>query len=629
MSTAKILFVSFITFCILGMLLLFSMQKSAQLSLDMGNMELISKEKENKYTSVNDALQSAEATIEQIKNENARIPQLEHDIKTIEQEKLVYVQQLDDFQNELQNQEDTNKQHLIKISTLQKQQDSDQQSLVALQSQATELTTALEVALTDLEEKTLKIDIFTDTLSKKDRVIQIYKEKLDKAAEDIVLLETSDSNEQLNLVLILDELAQKTALAKDLENKLITANNEAIAAGIDSSTIISVNTENQTLVDKLTLENDYLTTGMKELSATIKVLETKKAAMDELVASLTSEIEQLELLVTDKDKALAALQHDVDKYAQQINQLSVTISAREDEVLAVKKQAQGIAAPLTEKITGLELQVTQAANQFAGLTDELSESQSGLNSIEEEKQLIVDELRSTKIALESIQNQLGETEKNQTALQESISMLEQQLAAKDESIETITVALTTATALATDNETFAAGLNEQLTTAKNEIISRNAEQEELISRLIGEVADAKAAATELLEQTTGLQARNEELLAALTTKEKEIETVEDIALEAVIEVEKITETEGTSVEPEAEPIPEPEDVEIIVIDEVTETIATPEAVTEPLDIEIVDEQATLEEPVEELPVVEEVEAQTNQATEEIPLQDDSANAENL
>ena len=625
MSTAKILFFSFITFCLFGMFLLFSMQKNAQLSLDMESMQLISKEKDSKFSAANEALKAAEAKIEEIKKENARIPQLEKNISTIEKEKMVYVQQLDDFQNELQKQVDLVKEYVSKIKSLEGQHASDQQSVAALQAQTSELSAALAVALVDLEEKTLQIEQFADTLTKKERVIQIYKEKLDKAEENIALLEQGDSNEKLNLVLILDELAHKTELAKELKNKLAIANNKAIAAGIDSNAIVSINKKNQELVDKLSLENDNLTTGMKELHAIIKNLESKKAAADELVSSLTAEVEQLQLLVDDKDKALAALQLEADAYAQQINQLSVTISAREEEVLAVKKQAQSIAEPLTEKITGLELQVTQAANQFAGLTDELNQSQSGLSSLEEEKKLLNDELESAKVALESMQNKLSEAENNQTSLQESIATLEQQLASKDDAIEEITVALTAATALATDNEALAQGLNEQLAASKNEILSKNDEQDERIARLIDEVAQAKAVANELQEQTAGLQARNEELLAALAAKETQAVESEAVEAEPETTVEPLTEESApeevepaTVTETEVEAVSESAEAVTVEKEEIVEETENTDAGT------VVAEEA---EEVEET-ATDEAQTQTEEPVE-VPLQDDSANVENL
>ncbi len=649
MSTAKILFISFISICIVGMFLLFSMQKSSQLSLDMEDMQLISKEKDNKIASIKDALQSANTTIKQVQAENTKIPKLKSSLETIEKEKLVYIQQLDDFQAELQNQVDLAGQRFTEIATLQEQHNSIKQAHTNLQAESTELLTAHEATLLDLENRTLMIEEFTETLVKKERVIQIYKEKLDKAAEDIVVLQTNDSNEQLNLVLILDELARKTALAKDLGNKLSTANNEAIAAGTDPNTTIAINNENQALVDKLSLENDYLATGIKELKTIIEELEISEASAKELIDSFTAEIEQLQFLIVDKDKALAALQLDANASAQLINQLSVTITAREEEVVAVKEQTMGIAAPLTEKITGLELQGTRAATQIEDLTDNLKQSQTSLATIAEEKQLINDELVSTKVAIESMQNKLGDAETNQTALQDSISAFEQELITKDEAMVTMTAALAAATSLAAENETFAAGLNEQLAASQNAATVQTTEMEERISKLIDEVATAQAVTTELTENTANLQARNDELLAALAAKEEQIEVIEDIAVEAVIEEETIIEALETATEPETEAVPEPEAVEIIVVDEVTETETAPAEATEPLEVVVVDEvivdeviavedqvtsDASVEIVAEEIVVIdeivaEEVEAPTEQAVEAVPLQEDSDNEENM
>jgi chromosome segregation ATPase len=622
------------------------MQKSAQLSLDMKDMQLIAKEKDNKIALINESLQTAQSTINQIQTENKQISTLKNNLDTIKKEKLVYVQQLDDFQVELQNQIDLAKQRFIDISTLQEQHDRIQRAHKDLQVESSKLATAHQAILLDLDDRNTKIGEFTETLDKKERVIQIYKEKLDKAADDIALLQKTDTNEQLNLVLILDELAQKTALAKELGNKLSIANNEAIASGIDPNTTVTINKENQALIDNLTLENDTLGAGINEFRTIIEKLEIKQAAAEKLLESFAAEVEQLQFLITDKDKELAVLRLQADGSAQQINQLAATVTAREEEVVAVKEQTKAIAAPLTEKITGLELEITQASSQITNIEEQLSQTQSTLESMGEEKQLLVDELASTKLALKAIQSKLDASETDQTALQEKISAFEQELASKDESIEAMTAAIAAATTLAAENETFAAGLNEQLASSKNEAITQTAEMDERISRLIDEIAAAKAVTTELTENAASLQARNDELLGALAVKEIQINVVEEIAVEAVIEEEAIIENEETTSEPENENVIAPETMEIIIIDEETEGSASvPESATDPAEnaaveeVLVIEDQVNSEEPVvkivaEEILVVEEgiveeKEEQTKTVTEEIPLQEDSSNAENL
>ena len=622
-STAKILFGSFLTICIVGMFLLFSMQKSAQLTLDKEAMQLVSNEKDNKIASINDALTAAKNTVGEVETLNKRIPELKIQLETTEKEKLVYVQQLDDFQAELQNQVDIAEKRLTEIHALQEQQNSNQQTLAdtsdalaTVEQQNSELAAALEITLHDVENKAQNLQHLTDTLIQKDRVIQIYKEKLDKTAEDIQLLQITDSNEQLNLKLILDELAEKTTLVNDLGKKLEQATMNAMALGREGNASASPNNEDQILIDKLSLENDFLGTGIKEQNKIIKELEVNLAAADELLASFDAEIEQLQFLVTEKDQELKALQLNAEGSEQELNQLSATLNARDEEIVAVKEQTMGIAAPLTEKITGLELQLTQAANQYTNLAEELNQSQSSLLSLEDEKQLISDELSSVQVALESNQKKLIESEENQAALQDSVSNLEQQISSTNETQAALATELEDTSLLASEKETAIEELNNQLEDAKNQNIALATEQEDRISRLIDEVATAKAVSTELTEKAANLQARNEELLAALAAKEAPVQEIEAIEAEDVTVPETASEPEAAI---EIEAVVEP--LEVIVIE-------TAQAPLEEQSVVEAEEPAT-EETVTETVSDESVQAETESVTEEPPLQEDSENEENM
>jgi len=628
-STAKILFGSFLTICIIGMFLLFSMQKSAQLTLDKEAMQLISNEKDTKIASINDALTAAKATVEEVEAQNKHIPELKTQLETTEKEKLVYVQQLDDFQAELQNQVDTAEQRLTEIHALQEQQSNTQQTLAdtsdaltTVEQQNNELAAALEITLHDVEDKVLNLQHLTDTLIQKDRVIQIYKEKLDTAAEDIQLLQTADSNEQLNLKLILDELAVKTALVNDLGKKFEQATINAMALGSEGNTSASPTNEDQILIDKLSLENDFLSTGIKEQNETIKKLEVNLAAADELLASFDAEIEQLQFLVTEKDQELKALQLEAEGSEQELNQLSATLNARDEEIVAIKEQTMGIAAPLTEKITGLELQLTQAANQYTTLAEELNQSQSALLSLEDEKQIISDELSSVQVALETNQNKLTESEEKQAAMQDSVNNLEQQISSTSEAQTVLATELEDTSLLASEKETAIKELSGQLEDAKNQNIALTTEQEERISRLIDEVAAAKAMSTKLTEEAANLQARNEELLAALAAKEEPVQEVEAIEAEDADVAEEVTVPETAS-ELEAAGKVEAvvEQLEVIVIE-------TEQAPQEEQSVVEAEEPAT-EETETETVSDESVQAETEPVTEEIPLQDDSQNEENM
>ncbi len=646
-STAKILFGSFLAICIVGMFLLFSMQKSAQLTLDKDAMQLVANEKDNKIESINDALTAAKATVEKVATQNKRIPKLKAQLDTTEKEKLVYVQQLDDFQAELQNQVDIAEQRLGNIRTLQEQQNSDQQTLAntnealaTAELQNNELATALETTLHDIEDKALNLQQLTDILIQKDRVIQIYKEKLDRASDDIQLLQTADSNEQLNLKLILDDLAVKTALVNDLGKKLEQTAMDAMVSGTNGNTHVSTANEDQILIEKLSLENDFLGTGIKEQNKIIKELELNIAAANQLLASFDTEIEQLQFLVTEKDKEQKALQLKAEGTDQELKQLAATLNARADEIAAVKEQTMGIAAPLTEKITSLELQITQAANQYTTLAEELSEAQSALLATQGEKQLISDELSSTQVALETNQNILSESVYKQTAMEETLNGLEQQLSSTNEVQVALATELENTTLLTSEKETAIEKLSSQLEAAKKENIALETEQDERISRLIDEVAAAKVVSAELAEKTANLQERNEELLAALAARE-EVPIPEATLETEVIEPEEVVVPEVTLetevIEPEEVVVPEtssdPEDAGEAVGEvepEQLEVIAI-ETESAPQDVETVveAEEPTAEDTATENVSDDSVQDATNPVMEEIPLQEDSANEENM
>jgi chromosome segregation ATPase len=623
-STAKILFGSFLAICFVGMFLLFSMQKSAQLTLDKEAIQLVSNQKNTKITSINDALTASKAIVEEVQTQNKRIPELETQLETTEKEKLVYVQQLDDFQAELQNQVDIAEQRLSQIRSLQEQQNSSQlsltdtsETLAAVELQNNELAAALEITLGDVENKAITLQELTETLLQKDRVIQIYKEKLDKAAEDIQLFQTADSNEQLNLKLILDELAVKSALASELSKKLEQAAINAMVSGTEGNVPSSTNNENQLLIERLSLENDFLGSGMKEQNEIIRELETNLAATKELLASFDAEIEQLQFLATEKETELKNLQLQATGSEQELNQLTATLTAREKEIVAVKEQTMGIAAPLTEKITGLELQITQAANQNTTLADELSQEKSVLSSLQDEKQIINDELASAQVALETTQNKLTETKEIQTALQENVSNLEQQLVSTEEAQALLTTELENKNTLASEKESAINELTTQLEEARSQNLVIGTEQEERISRLIDEVAAAKAVSTELTEQASNLQERNEELLAALAAKEEEVQETE--ANET--ETEVTSEPEGApQVEVEVEVVDEQPEVIVIETEQTSEeelnAVETEEAVAEEVETETVSDESSQ---VETEPVI----------IEEIPLQEDATNEENM
>ncbi len=425
-SNGKIIFGGFIAVSAVVVLLLFSMQNSAQLKLDIEDVKHTVAEKEAAIDAINSELDTAQSKTKTAEVKNQLIPELRSSLETTEQEKLVYIQQLDDFQAELQKQVDIAAKRLSEITSLQKQQEDQQQLLTEKQiehqqlladsnetittadQQKTELNTALMSTLAELELQKHALEQTLDTLGQKDRVIQIYKEKLDKSAEEIMMLHTVDSSEQLNLKLVLDELAVKNQFVQNLPSNCKPSDDPAAEKAdtpeAKSPSVLS-NESDQALIVKLSLANDNLDTELNIQQETIANLQSKIAASDELSSSYATESEQLLLTGKAREDEIRLLKHKINGLEASLTAINDTIANKEQAVKAAREQTQGIAAPLTEKISGLELQLSQLANRQAAVTNELSESRTTITTLQNDKQIISDELNSTETALATLQEQ--------------------------------------------------------------------------------------------------------------------------------------------------------------------------------------------------------------------------------
>jgi chromosome segregation ATPase len=621
-STGKILFGSFLAISVVLMFLIFSMQKSAQLKLDIHDIQRAITAKDDALESMQKELKSVQATAQHAEVKNKLIPTLKNNLKTTEQEKLVYIQQLDDFQAELQKQMDIAEQRLTKIADLQKQQKEQQQLLnksaddiaaagrqnaklaTTLQNTQDELTKALHATQQEITTRELELTKYLETLAQKDRVIQIYKEKLDKAAEDMELLQIKDSNDKLNLKLILDELATKTATVEELANQLNWINNpdaqEQKSQAQESSTKTD-NGDNQALIIKLSLENDNIGLELQEYKKRIEELQTKLSSNKELVTSYATEVEQLRLTNSAKDNDIRILQNKLNGIELNITQLKSDLNNKEKELQEAKTQTQAIAKPLTEKITSLELQLTQGATQYTQLAKSLSQAQTNLAALQNDKQALTDQLNALKTAkanaetelaslsgilknkeavllqeedtrqslaskIDPLKQALAESEKKYAALNNSFTILKEELACTVKSKEELNTTFEFLRGEVAEQDTTIeklekqlAGANAQLIELKGDIIEADLEQakidkvdtesEERIAKLIEEVAAAKAKATDLA-------AKNNELVTAVNQKQDQIAKNESLIAKLKAAASAHDEATPEKVEPSAAATPE-------------------------------------------------------------------------
>ena len=243
-STAKIYFGCFIAVSIVAIFLLFSMQNSAQLKLDIQDVQRVVSEKEQQVSAIKNDLELARAAVQDTHEQDNLVAKLKSNIQAKEQEiqdkeleKRAVSQQLADFRTQLQNQKEIAEKRLAEISILQKQQQKDQQLLMkdddskaATEKQKAEFTAALRLTQKKIAKSEQSLRKVVETLEAKDRVIQMCETNLNKIKSNMIQIQDNDTYEKLNITLILDELATKANIVEELTYRLEQAE-KAIAQG--------------------------------------------------------------------------------------------------------------------------------------------------------------------------------------------------------------------------------------------------------------------------------------------------------------------------------------------------------------------------------------------------------------
>ncbi|MCF8056035.1 MAG: hypothetical protein K9K37_05285 [Desulfocapsa sp.] len=427
-TTTKIIFGSVLALSVALMFLIFSMQKSAQLTLDLEDVRQTVQKKEQEITKIQQNLADTTAVAESAKSRNAVIPKLQKIIDKAEKEKLGYEQQIDDLQGQLKKADA----HLAEYSLLQ-EEFKNHQVLLADAKKATILAEE-KTAQTNEELKALQLESdqreeqlnqLIAELEQRDRVIQVYKEKLDTSVDEITLLQQEDSVERLNLNLILDELAVKTHLVEELANRIIklggSADVSSSFSGPNSNGPVA-QADDQAVIEQLTLENDSLKEKIGDQAILIHDLKSEIKSQNDLLTANQTEIEELIISAQGMNEELSALRLLEQNNQQELFQLKNNFVSKEKELVTALEKSDKLSASLTEKIATLE-------NQLAYFTDNKDDTLFELNKMKEEFGDLIDEneklvaaLADTQISLEEAQKEKAQLENNfqtsQTALKQ-------------------------------------------------------------------------------------------------------------------------------------------------------------------------------------------------------------------
>ena len=254
MSTKfNIIYGSFLALLVITMFWVFSMEKSAQLALDIKDVQHTVEKKDQVIASLQQTLKETEALAKNVTDKNRVIPKLTKNIaileeeivayrQTLEEEKTAYKQQLEKkntaYKQQLEEKNTAYKQHLnslkgelqilqtqiddrsTELQTLKKEYIEQQQVLaqtekakLSSKAKTSELAEALTASQELLNQKEEQLNQLTAALEEKASSIELYNNKLQATEELLSLSESKNAINAMNISLILDELRGKSPLS--------------------------------------------------------------------------------------------------------------------------------------------------------------------------------------------------------------------------------------------------------------------------------------------------------------------------------------------------------------------------------------------------------------------------------
>ncbi|MCK5071165.1 MAG: hypothetical protein KAR01_11500, partial [Desulfocapsa sp.] len=287
-------------------------------------------------------------------------------------------------------------------------------------------------------------------LKEKNQAITFYSEKLEEGAELLRIAETAHANKAMNLTLVLDELAIKTKLLSELQDKVaqlsgVPAYSESSSAVKNNSSVVSeinalivkMNRDNATnskkqlpraisQIKELEINNSTLQANINEQSARIQGLLGELENKEQAFTSEQAKLKQQEIDNHTLDDEIVNLRLVEAQANQALTQVKVLLIDKEAELANNILQAEENNASLTEKITALEQQVNNALESNSALTENIAQNESSITEQQSSNDTLNSELSSTKSGLENALAELAllttDIETAKTTLQEHVQV---------------------------------------------------------------------------------------------------------------------------------------------------------------------------------------------------------------
>ncbi len=501
------------------------MQKSAQLSLDIKEIEKNTVEQNLLVGTIQQTLKKTAEDAANAKKINLQIPELEQAIATVENERDGFQKQIESFQNTLQEhqekiqaQKQLAREHVATITQLQNDHGKQQQVLDAAKDKNNKVLHQLTLTQEQLSRRNEQLQAASQTLDEKNQVIASYTEQIEITEEKINHSKTVQSINSMNLTLVLDELAIQSQMVNRLQDELEKISGQEIPTDLRRNNITAIS-EIQSLMEqmgqrKASLNNQVSANSMaqiNELEITIATLQSNGEDQNMYIKGLLDKLQE-------QDESFVLLQEALQQ--QELNNKNLH-SELEDTI----QQSNDANLSLADQISLLENKLTEALNAKALFDKEKTETDS-----------LLSEMRKTNTTLNSklsdLKTELGESSAKITQIDNDIEVANTSLQQKEDARVLLNTELEDAKlSLAQSNEKLQK-LTTEHSALKTQLNTQDNQQKTKISSM-QQIIDNQNSNSQKI--STEFDTKLESATAAIQSSQKETETLKN-------ELQQATET---------------------------------------------------------------------------------------
>ncbi len=460
--------------------------------------------------------------------------------------------EIEELRNRLQDFETSNtelsdQQLATQIENQQLQSDQKELTgkITSLEESVTELQTEKEALQADLDNANYQLDAIKNQLANNAEVVQQQISEIAELKSSLTDSETLRVELEATIASMnekhLDEIETLNSQTEKLNNEIETLNQQQLALQEASeksseelnSTVASrdeqiaaltaakkdLNAERETLISQITaLEKSHLeqTQGFKneasKLEDQIAALTSEKSDLDSQLLEQQSENDKLKAYAKQSDEKNDELNIAADKLREKLDSANTQASDLQASIDDLSQQSKSDKAMFTEQVASLNSTIEKNQQESANLSAELNTIKPQLQTAEEN--LLASEKQNKELVTsiadleQSLMQATAEQKKLKSALQETEDQskkVNKDLASLKDNAETLTSLLAMSRAHSKNADATLAELRAEMSEADNDLQAKQAELEALLAEKTRIENEFKAMASEANAQAEAIR----------------------------------------------------------------------------------------------------------------------------